>query len=213
MKQFTDTDEIDEPVFDDAEEPKQASKPKQSDDPDDIYSPEAMSVKAADTPQAHASTVVSLPNRIAVGKPSKQAYFRHNPEFFITTKLISHEASRAFYYPLGASVNDGLSEFIKVVDLYGIITRLGEFRFWPVNVSEVENDWNDSARDLLEIAKDEWVGFRSLEGRYVPRYPQGNIAEPVWPNTTMKDLLARAFRGTHTIKDLNHKIALQLLGK
>jgi hypothetical protein len=207
VKQFVDVDEDEvTPV-----EAKQ-SKPK-ADDPDDIYSPDAMTVKAVDTPHASAGNVISLPNRISVGKPSKQAYFRCNPDLFVTTHLINHEASRAFYYPLGAAVIDGLSEFIKIVELYGIITRGGEFRFWPVNVSEVENDWNDSARDLLEIARADWVGYRSLEGRYVPRYPAGDLSEPIWPTNTMQDLLARAFRGTHTIKNLDHRIALQLLGK
>jgi hypothetical protein len=208
---FEDTEN--EPVFD---KPTPQSTPKPaavSSDPDDIYSPDAMTVRAIDTPHAEAGNVISLPNRISVGKPSKQAYFRCNPDLFVTTRLINHESSRAFFYPLGTEVIDGLSEFIKVVELYGIITRGGEFRFWPVNVSEVENDWNDSARDLLEVARTDWVGYRSLEGRYVPRYPAGDLSEPIWPTNPLKDLLARAFRGTHTIKNLDHRIALQLLGK
>jgi len=123
VKQFVDVDEDEvTPV-----EAKQ-SKPK-SDDPDELYSLEAMSVKVSDTPHASAGNVITLPNRISVGKPSKQAYFRCHPDFFVTTRLINHEASRAFYYPLGDVVLGGLCEFVKIVDLYGIITRGGEFRF------------------------------------------------------------------------------------
>jgi hypothetical protein len=189
------------------------NRSKQQDEPDDIYDPAAMAVKVGDTPTASAATEIKLPNRITVDKPSKQAYIRSNPELFITTQLIKHEASKAFYYPLTAVVRDGLSEFVKVVELHGYVTLFGDVRFWPINVSEIENDWNDSAREILEIAQAEWIGYRSLEGRYAPRYPGSDHAEPVWPETTMKDLLSRASRGTRTIKDMQHKVALSLLGK
>jgi len=181
-------------------------------DPDSLYDPKAMAIGAQNTPTAGATTEVKLPNRITVDKPSKQAYIRHNPDFYLQTVLIKHEASRAFYYPATAEVRDGLSEFVKVVDLYGVVTLLGDFRFWPVGVSEIENEWNDSAREVVLASIDEWVGFKSLEGRYQIRYPAAEHGEPQWPDASLKELLARAFRGTRTISDLEHKVARSLLG-
>jgi hypothetical protein len=178
-----------------------------------LYSPEAMAVPSSATPQAGATTKMPLPTRISVGKVSKQAYFRHNPELRLTTRLINHVGSRAFYYPIGDEVTNTLSEFVNTVELYGCVTKAGVFQFWPINVIEMENDWNDSARELLDMAVEEWVGYRSAEGRYLPRYPQGDLGEPVWPQTTMQDLLARAFRGVRTIKSLDHKVARELLGR
>jgi hypothetical protein len=192
--------------------PKPDVKSAKSSDPDALYSPQAMAISAQNTPTAGATTKVKLPNRITVDKPSKQAYFRHDPQLYLQTVLIAHEASRAYYYPATEAVREGLSEFVKVVDLYGMVTLLGDFRFWPVTVLDADNDWNDSAREIILTSVDEWVGYRSLEGRYQIRYPQVAHGEPLFPEATLHELLARSFRGTRTIMDLNHKVAKSLLG-
>jgi hypothetical protein len=193
--------------------PQTKNKSSHQDAPEDIYSPEAMAVKSGDTVTASGSTVVKLPKRITVQKASKQAYFRSNLDFHIKTSLIPHESSKAYYYPIGSEVRDALSEFIRTVELFGCVTLQGDFFFWPLSVSEIENEWTESAREILELAQDEWVGYRSMEGRYAPRHPGEEHGNPIWPDTTMQDLLSRAFRGTRTIKDLNHRVVLSLLGK
>jgi hypothetical protein len=190
------------------------NNPPEGDDPDDMYSPDRMALKAIDTPHAGVTEgAVALPNRIAVGKPSKQAYFRHSPDFYIQTLLVNHEASRAYYFPATQEIRNDLSEFVKPVELFGIQTLGGDFRFWPININEMENDWTESAKEILQEAIEAWVGYRSLEGRYAVRYPHTEPAEPTWPTVGMKDLLARCFRGTHTIKDSKHPVYRKLLGK
>jgi len=196
-----------------AKQPKPAPGPAvQDDDPDAIYAPESMALKSSDIHLAGATTEIKLPNRITVDKPSKQAYFRHHPDFYLKTFLIKHEATRAWYYPATPEVRDLLSEFVRVVELYGYVTLLGDFRFWPITVTEAENDWNESAREIIQQSVEEWVGFRSLEGRYEVRHPNGDHPEPKWPKAAMKELLARAFRGTRTVKDMSHRVAKSLLG-
>ena len=97
------------------------------------------------------------------------------------------------------------------------IDRQGNIFLWPVPpIPEDGNDnpWNQSQREVAELAEQYWVRLTSNRsvGFYEPIVAQGDIPEPVWPELTMDEILTIAFGSTHVIMDQEHPALQKLWG-
>ena len=77
-----------------------------------------------------------------------------------------------------------------------------------------ENPWNQSQREVAELAEDKWVRLTSNRavGCYEPLEAQREIPEPVWPDLSMDEILEIAFGSTHVITDNEHPALQKLWG-
>jgi hypothetical protein len=78
----------------------------------------------------------------------------------------------------------------------------------------VRNSWHESRAQAVERAKSVWLRISSnkdLAG-YDIFEATAKLPDPVWPDTTMDELLAVAFKG-RIITSLDHPIAQERLGR
>ena len=111
--------------------------------------------------------------------------------------------------------NDLPGELIPKV-LYLTINRQGVIRLWPIRLPDEDgklDDWNQSALESAEIAKNVWVRVSSNRsaGMYETFEATGDLAEPEWPDLSFREILEIAFRGKY-IKDWDHPALRRLRG-
>ena len=116
--------------------------------------------------------------------------------------------------PQGAQ---GIAKDAKRVTLKLAIDRQSNLFLWPVPPIPEEgtdNPWNQSQREVAELAETHWVRLTSNRsvGCYEPIVAQGNIPEPVWPELSMDEILTIAFGSTHVIMDNEHPALQKLWG-
>jgi hypothetical protein len=101
--------------------------------------------------------------------------------------------------------------------LYLAINRQKVVFLWPTRLPDEEgklDDWNRSALEAAEIAKDRWirvVANRSL-GAYEVFEATGDLPDPEWPELTFGEILKIAFKDRY-IDDLNHPALRRLRGE
>ena len=77
-----------------------------------------------------------------------------------------------------------------------------------------ENTWNQSQRQVAEIAQNKWVRLQSnmSAGSYDTQVAEGEIPEPIWPTLSFDEILNIAFPPTHIIDSLDHPALRKLRG-
>jgi hypothetical protein len=101
--------------------------------------------------------------------------------------------------------------------LFLTTTRQGVLHLWPIRLPGPDgklDSWNESAREAAQIAMTQWVRVVSDKnlGGYVPWVAEGEIPEPEWPEMSMRDILAIAFKGK-VIDTVDHPVLRRLRGE
>jgi hypothetical protein len=154
---------------------------------------------------------------IQVRKPGKQEFIRVHPAngYSIQTAVLEFKEEGETYLVDPSLWNDLPGELIPKI-IYTTINRQGVLRLWPIRLPDEEgklDDWNQSALESAEIAKNSWVRVSSNRsaGMYETFEATGRLDEPEWPEMPFADILKIAFKGKY-IDDWNHPALQKLRG-
>ncbi len=155
---------------------------------------------------------------IQVRKPGKQEYIRvhPDPDYCLQTALLEFKEDGETYLVEPSLWSRLPGELIPKV-LYLTVNRQGVPRLWPIRLPDEEgklDDWNFSALQATEIAKERWIRVSSNRGAgmYETYEATGELSEPEWPDLTFNEVLEIAFRGRY-IKDWSHPALAKLRGE
>ena len=172
-----------------------------------------VSVSSSDLPIAE-KVLLHVPTR----KPSKQTFVRVHPdkEYHYDAALLKLESEEKPYL-VSQSVVNVIAQDVKIVVLHLAIDRQGNIFLWPVPPKPIEgneNTWNQSQRQIAEMAKTHWVRLSSNTsiGCYEGYPAKGEIPDPTWPSLSLDEILNIAFGSSHIIDSLNHPALLKLWG-
>jgi len=156
---------------------------------------------------------------VLVGKPGRQKYVRVNPDNdnkldCAILKLEDEERK----YLVSPHIVQVIIQDVKSVILSLAIDRQGNVFLWevpPIPVEGRENTWNQSQRQIAEMAENKWVRLKSnmSSGSYDAQVAEGEIPEPIWPTLSFDEILNIAFPPTHIIDSLDHPALRKLRGE
>ena len=156
---------------------------------------------------------------VSVGKPGRQKYVRVNPDndnkLDCATLKLEDEDRKYLVMP---HIVQAIIQDVKFVILSLAIDRQGNVFLWeipPTPLEGRENTWNQSQRQIAEMAENKWVRLQSntSAGSYEPYVAQGEIPEPIWPTLSFDEILTIAFPPTHIIDSLDHPALRKLRGE
>ena len=155
---------------------------------------------------------------VPVDKPSKQKFVRVNPDSdcrFECAILRLDDDDKPFL--VAPHLASAVAQDIKIVDLRLAIDRQTNVILWPVPPIPEDgnhNTWNQSQRQIAEMAEKSWVRMSSNQATqsYEAIVAQGEIPEPAWPDLSFQEILEIAFGSTHIIEDREHPALRKLWG-
>jgi hypothetical protein len=109
-----------------------------------------------------------------------------------------------------------ISHEIKQVQLFTALNRQDVLFLWPINLPGIDgrsNAWNESAMRAAAEARISWVRMKSnlSLGAYDVFVATGQLAEPIWPELSFRQILEIAFRD-RMIASLDHPALQRLNG-
>ena len=153
-----------------------------------------------------------------VRKPNKQEFVRvlANPDYQLRAHILELKDEKETYLVMPA-VATALPGETRLVTLRLAVSRQGAVFLWPVaepNIEGRETDWGTSARAAAAKAVDYWVRMvaNMSQGSYDVFVAPGALGTPVWPEKSMRDILAIAFGDSFIIRDASHPVIKRLMG-
>ena len=136
-----------------------------------------------------------------VGKPDKTKFFRvRDGEAWTFRVFIYEDKGAKELYIVLPFVQPLLGSLARPAQLYAAIDRTDNPFLIPVTLPSEDGKWNswpDSLTQGVEMAKDYWV--RVVSNMSLSAYDINQatalLPDPVWPATTMEELVKVAFRG------------------
>jgi hypothetical protein len=160
---------------------------------------------------------VSQVVRLQVRKPSKQEFFRTNPDvdYRMTAAIVELKEENEIYLLTPAVAAEVPLEY-RTVELRLCVARSGNLFIWPVPMQTPggrENAWHTTAREAATMAEINWVRVVSNMGAgyYDIMVAPAGLSEPAWPDKTFGELLRIAFAGRR-IDSVDHPVMKRLLG-
>jgi hypothetical protein len=152
-----------------------------------------------------------------VRKPNKQEFVRvrPDPEYRLPAHLLELKNERETYLVI-PEVAAAIPGETRLVTLTLTVNRQGSPFLWPVpapNLTGRENHWHTSARAAAAHGVTHWVKIIANSDSYDVFAAPGALGNPVWPDKSLRDLLAIAFGESFTIRDLSHPVIKRLLGQ
>lgn len=154
---------------------------------------------------------------VPVGRPSKEKYFRAHPDDAMTIEVVILELKdHGETYVVAPDVADILGSLVRRVRLYLAVDRAGNPMLIPVPLPDADgnqNKWHASLEHAIGHAKNNWIRIsanRSL-GSYDVQQATGQLAQPVWPDLELDELVEIAFRD-RIVFDEKHPIVNTVLG-
>ena len=154
---------------------------------------------------------------VPVGRPSKDRFFRTHPSpSWVFPGWILENKAAGETYLVSAEVASALGDQVRAVELYAAIDRQNNPFLIPIPLpgpNGVRNRWHESLAQAVEKAKSVWIRISANKdlGGYDIFEATAKLPEPVWPDTTMDELLEVAFKG-RIITTLDHPIVQERLG-
>lgn len=154
---------------------------------------------------------------VQVGRPDKARFFRtrSGDESVLRAFIVQLKDVNETYlvFPHIAPILGGLA---RPAQLHAAIDRHNNLSLIPVFLPGEDgkrNPWHESLAQAVQLSQDHWVRVvaNMAVGGYDVLQAQGSLAEPVWPDTTMEEMIAVAFRGK-VIDSEGHAIIRALLG-
>ena len=155
---------------------------------------------------------------IRCDKPNRHVFSRVRPgeDWKVETYLFEDKVSRDRYYVSPELLPDLLGEVHRVC-LHLAITKQGDLFLWPVKLPGPDgrrNEWNDSAMEAAKLAESRWVRMAAnmAGGHYDVFEAVGELAEPTWPDLSLKEILRLCFKDRY-IKKSDHPCLRALRGE
>ena len=155
---------------------------------------------------------------VPVGRPSKDRFFRTHPSpsWVFPGWILENKASGETYL-VSAEVASALGDQVRPVELHAAIDRQNNPFLIPIPLpgpNGVRNRWHESLAQAVERAKSVWLRISANKdlGGYDIYEATAKLPDPVWPDTTMDELLEVAFKG-RIITSLDHPIVQERLGR
>jgi hypothetical protein len=153
-----------------------------------------------------------------VRKPNKQEFVRVNPDsaYQLRACILELKDERETYL-VAPDVAAMLPGETKTVDLRLSASRQGAIFIWPVPVPRIDgrdSPWSTSARTAAAIAEQKWVRLiaNMAQGAYDVYPAPAAVGSPLWPEKSMRDILAIAFGEAFTVRDAGHPVIKRLMG-
>lgn len=161
--------------------------------------------------------VKRLITSIPVRKPNRQEFARVHPDdsFHIETAVIELKEDRETFL-IAPELWSELPGEITPKLLLTCLNRQGVLFLWPIRLPNSEgrlDNWNRSAMEAAEHAKNDWVRVvanMSL-GAYDVYQATGDIPEPEWPDLDFNNILEIAFKDQF-ISSMDHPAIRKLRG-
>lgn len=154
---------------------------------------------------------------VPVRKPNRQDFIRVRPgnEWCLETVILELKEERISYLVDPNLWAELPNEIIPKI-LFTTINRQGVLSLWPVRLptSDGRQDhWSRSALDAAEMAKTQWVRMAANMslGAYDVFTASSDLQDPVWPDTSFKEILKIAFRDQY-INNFDHPVIQRLRG-
>lgn len=154
-------------------------------------------------------------SRIPMKKPGKQEFFRVDPAFTFTTRLLNIEGSSEWFL-VDPSLHADLASETKLTTLFLCTNRNNDLFLWPVKLGEGgrTNDWTESALEIAQLAVSRWVRMSANMsiGMYEAYEALGLCQEPDFGNFSASDVLNLAFKAK-IIDQPDHPVLRTLRGE
>lgn len=157
---------------------------------------------------------------IPVRKPSKEWFIRTHPDptYRLPTCVLELKEDNEIYLVRRELWDHllGESAFVPKI-LVPTINRQGVLILWPIRLPGSDgklDDWNASAMDAADRAKNVWLRIQSNRslGAYEVYEAGSQDKEPIWPKEAFGELLKIAFKN-RLIENLNHPVLKRLRGE
>ena len=183
--------------------------------PLDPFDPEALRLSQDFAALANVKPVLAT---VPVRKPGRQDYFRVRPaeDYRLTTALLELKDERETYLIAPELRHELFGELLPVT-IFTAINRQGVVFLWPCRLPDETgrtNPWHESALEAAELAKAKWTRIAAdmSLGAYRIWEAAGELPEPEWPEQSLRDLLAIAFKGRY-IDTHDHAVLKRLRGE
>ncbi len=181
----------------------------------DPFDPEALRIGQDFAALADVKPILAT---VPVRKPNKQDYNRvHAAEDYqLTTALLELKDERETYLVAPNLRHELFGEMVPVT-IFTAINRQGVVFLWPCRLPEEtgrSNPWHESALEAAARAKTNWTRIAAdmSLGAYRIWEASGELPEPEWPEQSLRDLLAIAFKGRY-IDTHDHAVLKRLRGE
>lgn len=167
-----------------------------------------------------AAGVKKMLTTVPVRKPSKEWFIRTHPDnkFHINTCVVELKEDNEMYL-----VDPSLWDSLVGESTFGpraLITTINRQKvlfLWPIRLPDADgriDDWNRSALEASQLAKDAWVRVQSNRplGAYEVYEATGECGEPKWDVPSFSDLLRIAFKDKF-IDRVDHPVLRRLRGE
>jgi hypothetical protein len=154
---------------------------------------------------------------VPVVKPTKDRFFRtHESPNWVYPSWILEDKKTGETYIVSEDVGSVLGGLVRAVELYTAIDRQNNVFLIPIplpGANGVRNPWHESLLQAVLRAKLVWLRITANKdlGGYDIFEATAKLPEPIWPDTTLDELLAIAFRG-RIITNPDHPVVQEKLG-
>jgi len=162
--------------------------------------------------------VKKLLTTVPVRKPNPQDFVRVHPsaDYRADFAMIELKDEREEYIVRGRDLIGELAGEITPKTLFTAINRQNVVFLWPVRLPDPDGrqmEWHRSAREAAEIGTTRWVRVKAnmALGGYEMFVAESAMAEPVWPEVTLQELIKLAFRD-RLIETIDHPVIKRLRG-
>lgn len=154
---------------------------------------------------------------VPVMKPTKDRFFRthESPNWVYPASILENKTTGETYI-VSVEVASVLGGLVRAVELYTAIDRQNNVFFIPIPLpgpNGVRNPWHESLLQAVMRARLVWLRITANKdfGGYEIFEATAKLPEPIWPDTTLDELLAIAFRG-RIITTPDHPVVQEKLG-
>ena len=154
---------------------------------------------------------------VPVVKPTKDRFFRtHESDNWVYPAWILENKATGETYIVSEEVASVLGGLVRAVELYTAIDRQNNLFLIPIPLpgpNGVRNPWHESLLQAVMRAKLVWLRITANKdlGGYEIFEATAKLPEPIWPDTTLEELLEIAFRG-RIITTPDHPVVQEKLG-
>ena len=194
-------------------EPEPDPQPEPESDP---FDPEALRLSQDFNAAVGVKRIITT---VRCDKPHRQVFVRVKPGEAnrLETGIFEDKINQGERYLIDRGLWPELADEISPVCLLTAITKQGDIFLWPVKLPGSDgrsNDWNSSALITAELAETRWVRMAAnmMAGCYDTFEATGELAEPVWPDLTLQEILKLCFK-ERFIRALDHPVLRALRGE
>ena len=185
-----------------------------------ITQPTTFDINAYRITQNYGETFGSkkIVNMIFVSKPPKGRFFRSSRDPGNTVDVyVFEDKVESSYHLVSPEVAAALGGLVRAITLHLAVDRANNPFLIPVpfpSENGTRNPWHQSLLNAIEAAKERWIRIEADKsaGIYQVHEALGELAEPVWPELSMDELVRIAFNG-RVIDNLEHPKVQSALGR